>query len=191
MAKRTKLWRGGSRQPPLRFWPEQGRRSRLARTAVAVRPFVLLAILLAIWPTLDARLVEPPSFLATEPEPVSKTFARCGRGADTGGCVVDGDTFRIGHRRIRIIGIDTPEKEARCTAEAKAAEAAAARLQALLNERPFELVGRIDQPTDRYGRELKSVRRLLVDGSHQSVAAILRREGHARRYLGGFRSGWC
>ena len=177
---------------PLRFWPEQRRRRRgLGRLAFGARPFLLSAVALLIWPTLDARLVEPPGFLSTEPETVSQSFTRCGRGPRNVACVVDGDTIRLGGRRIRIIGIDTPEREARCPAEAQAAEAAAARLQELLSERPFEMVGRVDEPTDRYGRELKSLRRLNPDGSHQSIGGILRDEGHARRYLGGLRSGWC
>ena len=190
LAKRTKLRRGGS-APPLRFWPQQRRRRRrLGQLAFAARPFLLLAIALVIWPTVDARLVEPPALLATEPETVSRTFSRCGRGQSSA-CVVDGDTIRLGDRRIRIIGIDTPETEARCPAEARAAEAAAARLQELLSAQPFEMIGRFDDPTDRYGRELKALRRLNADGSHESIGAILREEGHARRYLGGFRSGWC
>ncbi len=190
MAKRTKFGRGGS-LPPLRFWPEDRRRRRgLGRLAFGARPFLLFAVALLVWPTLDARLLEPPAFLSTEPEPVSRTFARCGSG-HSAACVVDGDTIRLGQRRIRIVGIDTPEREARCLAEARAAEAAAARLQELLSERPFEMLGRIDAPTDRYGRELKSLRRLNLDGSTQSIGGILREEGHARRYLGGLRSGWC
>lgn len=121
---------------------------------------------------------------------MTASFVRCSSRLGPS-CIVDGDTFRLGARRIRIIGIDTPEMDGECPAERVAAEAAAARLQQLLNERPFELVGRIDDPVDRYDRELKTVRRLLPDGGYESIGAILRQEGHARRYLGGFRPGWC
>ena len=154
-----------------------------------LRPFIFGAILLSIWPTLDARLVEPPAWLSSEPERVNQTFMRCGQ-APNAACVVDGDTFRLGKRRIRIVGIDTPEVKAQCAEEARLAEAATVRLQQLLNDGEFEMVGRLDEPTDRYGRELKSLRRLTADG-HVSIAAQMREEGHARRYLGGLRGGWC
>ena len=78
-----------------------------------------------------------------------------------------------------------------CPAEARLAEAATVRLQQLLNAGAFEMVGRIDEPTDRYGRELKTLRRRMADGSYASIAAQMREEGHARRYMGGLRGGWC
>lgn len=45
----------------------------------------------------------------------------------------------------------------------------------------------------RWAREaqLRVVRRLLADGRYQDMADEMRRSGLARRYLGGFRSGWC
>ena len=181
---------------PLKFWPDDNRVTLggVARETVKwlgkLRPFILGAILLTIWPAMDARLVEPPAWLSTEPEPVNETFERCGQEA-TDACVVDGDTFRLGERRIRIVGIDTPEVNAQCPEEAALAEAATLRLQELLNDGEFEMLGRVDEPTDRYGRELKSLRRRQADGGHVSIAAQMRDDGHARRYLGGFRRGWC
>ena len=71
------------------------------------------------------------------------------------------------------------------------AEAATAGLQRLLNQGPFEMVGRIDGMTDRYGRDLRAVRRTLPDGTVQSIAGEMRSSGLARRYLGGLRGGWC
>ena len=53
-------------------------------------------------------LVEPPGFLSGEPERVAAQFTRCGPGR-VHACVVDGDTFKLGKRRVRIIGIDAPE----------------------------------------------------------------------------------
>lgn len=174
----------------LRFWPEPKRRPS-RRFLFAVRPFILLAALLIIAvPAIDPALIEPMGPLATEPERVSETFTRCGRGRGFA-CVVDGDTFRLGERRIRIIGIDAPELKGACVKEVRLAEAATARLRELLNIGPFEMVGRIDQPTDRFGRELKTLRRTLPGGRTQSIAATLRGEGHARRYLGGGRFDWC
>ena len=163
---------------------------RWGARATALRPFVLLGILASLWAGMDPALVEPIGPLATEPERVDVSFARC-RGGSSPACVVDGDTFRIGRRRIRIIGIDAPEVEAQCPEEARRAEAATVRLQQLLNDGPFEMVGRIDDMADRYGRELRAVRRSNAQGESVSIAQQLREEGHARRYLGGFRPGWC
>ena len=71
------------------------------------------------------------------------------------------------------------------------AERATAELQRLLNQGPFEMVGRSFNDTDRYGRDLRVIRRVRPDGSIQSIADDMRESGGARRYLGGFRSGWC
>ena len=155
-----------------------------------LRPFILGAILLAIWPAMDPALMEPPKFLQTEPERVSEHFTRCGPGRGHA-CVIDGDTIRLGDRKIRIIGIDTAEGVARCPAEATQAEAATAELQRLLNQGPFQMVGRIGNQRDRYGRDLRALRRIRPDGTIQSIADDMRGSGVARRYLGGIRSGWC
>lgn len=180
----------------LRFWPPERTTVRgVARETVGwlrtLRPFILGGILLVAWPTLDPALVEPPAFLSTEPEQAAAQFTRCGPGRGHA-CVIDGDTFRLGDRRIRIIGIDAPETHpARCGEEARLGEAATVRLQELLNDGPFEMVGRLGGMKDRYGRDLRVVRRVKADGSHASIAAQMRESGLARRYLGGFRSGWC
>lgn len=185
--------RGNSPAP--RFWPQHrvsagGVTHETLRWLARLRPFILGAVLLTIWPAMDARLVEPPAWLSAEPELVDEKFTRCGRGR-AHGCVVDGDTFRLGQRRIRIVGIDAPEVKGQCAAEARLAEAATVRLMQLLNAGTFEMVGRIDEPKDRYGRELKSLRRRSADGFHVLIAAQMREEGHARRYMGGLRGGWC
>jgi endonuclease YncB( thermonuclease family) len=182
--------------PPPRFWPDDNKVTvrGVARETVEwlgkLRPFILGAILLTIWPTMDPALVEPPGFLATEPERVNEHFTRCGPGRGHA-CVIDGDTIKLGDRKIRIIGIDTPEVKAQCPAEAVAAEAATAELQRLLNQGPFEMVGRVGNQQDRYGRDLRALRRTRSDGTVQSIADDMRSSGVARRYLGEFRSGWC
>lgn len=170
------------------FWSEP-RRSPVRRLLAGARPFALLAILAGLWPALDPALVEPPGFLSAEPERVAARFTRCGPGRGHA-CVVDGDTFKLGERRIRIIGIDAPEASAACPAEARLAEAATARLQALLNQGPFEMTGRIDRMRDRYGRDLRAVRR-VGPGGGQSIAAEMRAAGLAQRYAGGLKRGWC
>ena len=179
----------------MRFWPEEGITIRgVARDTLAwlraLRPFILLAVLLSLWPTMDARLAEPPALLATGPELVDERFTRCA-GGRAYACVVDGDTFRLGDRSIRIIGIDAPEVEARCPEEARLAAQATTQLLASLNAGPFEMVAWAHNRKDRYGRELMAPRRVGEGGNRVSIAEEMRRSGLARRYLGGFRGGWC
>ncbi|MEO6199469.1 MAG: thermonuclease family protein [Sphingomicrobium sp.] len=156
----------------------------------ALRPFILGGIALAIWPTLDPALIEPPAFLATDPEMVDEHFTRCGPGRGHA-CVIDGDTIKIGQRKVRIIGIDAPEVHAVCAKEVELAEAATVELQRLLNQGPFRMTGRIDDSRDRYGRDLRALSRVHTDGTTQSIAEDMRASGLARRYLGGFKAGWC
>ena len=154
------------------------------------RPFILAAMLAAIWVGYDPAVIEPPAFLSGDPEPVTAHFTRCGPGRGQA-CVVDGDTFKIGQRRIRIIGIDAPETHpARCPEEARLGEAATAKLQALLNEGAFEMIAPIYRDRDKYGRDLRSVQRRRPDGSVQSIAEEMRRSSLAHRYTG-FKTGWC
>jgi micrococcal nuclease len=114
---------------------------------------------------------------------------RAGRGH---ACVIDGDTFKLGDRKIRIIGIDAPETHpARCDEEARLGEAATARLQQLLNQGPFTMAAPAYGGKDRYGRDLRVITRQGPDGAEQSIASEMRASGLAHRYLGGFKSGWC
>ena len=146
---------------------------------------------LSWWVAGDPLRVEPPSFLEGEPEPVSGKFTLCGT-KGSANCVVDGDTIRIGKRTIRIVGIDAPEtRDAQCAMERRMGEAAAGALLALVNQGPFEMVGRIDDPRDEYGRELRALVRRKADGSEQSIASDLVSAGMARSYIGGSREPWC
>ena len=155
------------------------------------RPWILLTLLVTLGVFYDPLLVEPPAFLSTEPEKVEGSFTRCGKGRGTF-CVVDGDTFKLGDRSIRLVGIDAPETyPARCEAEATKGEAATAQLQSLLNQGPFVMTGRIDEPQDRYGRDLRSVSRTRPDGTTQSIARDMLESGTVRRYIGGLRRSWC
>ena len=138
---------------------------------------------------------------------VDGSFTRCGadRGAPQAArlCVVDGDTLKIPGREsgkldartIRIVGIDAPELRARCPAEAAGAERATAVLQRWVNAAPFELVPRLDAPTDKYGRELMTARRPVrgrPGGDRAETAAeVLIEAGVARAYRGEARTGWC
>jgi len=98
-------------------------------------------------------------------------------------CVVDGDTFYLAGRKVRIADIDAPETHpSRCSAEATLGSRATSRLLALLNAGPFELKG---SGQDRYGRDLRTVVR---DG--RSLGGILVAEGLARPWTGR-RLPWC
>lgn len=184
-------WRGRSHPSlppaPLRFWPDRPRRAR--RSTGTVRTVLLATIMLLVWPTLDPALIEPPAFLSTAPERVAGRFTVC-REQRTAKCVVDGDTFRLGRRRIRIVGIDAPEIAGQCQAERDLAARSTAKLRSLLNEGPFVMTARIDDMTDRYGRELRTLSRMRADGSRQSIAADMRAAGVAARYLGR-KANWC
>jgi hypothetical protein len=53
------------------------------------------------------------------------------------------------------------------------------------------MVAPIYRSHDRYGRDLRVIRRKLAGGGYESIADEMRENGVARRYLGGLRSGWC
>ena len=94
-------------------------------------------------------------------------------------CVVDGDTFRLGQRRVRLVGIDAPElKGAQCAAERALGERAADRLLALVNGGGFDLVGHRFHDRDTHGRDLR-----LAQRGDVSFGDVLVDEGLARRYL--------
>lgn len=116
-------------------------------------------------------------------------FSRCGPGR-AHACVVDGDTFKLGKRKVRIVGIDAPEIHGQCDAEIALAERATAKLQELLNQGAFTMTGRIGDMHDRYGRDLRTIERVRADGSVQSIADDMRESGLAHRYTG-FKWGWC
>ncbi|KLE34127.1 thermonuclease family protein [Aurantiacibacter luteus] len=95
-------------------------------------------------------------------------------------CVVDGDTLRIGERRVRLTGFDTPEIEGACPAERVKAVEAREELLRWLNAGPFELDGGADPERDKYGRELRAARRgsdLLAD--HMLAAGLAHGGGWA------------
>jgi len=200
MGRIIKFRRRRNRAPkPLRFWPEDRKRVTARglirdtwRWLRLLRPFILAGILASAYVGAgDPALVEPPRFLQAAPEPISATFTRCGPGRGYA-CVIDGDTFKLGKRKVRIIGIDAPETHpARCPEEARMGELATAKLQQLLNEGLFEMVAPVYRATDRYGRDLRVIRRKLPDGNYQNMAEEMRASRLAHRYAGGFKTGWC
>jgi micrococcal nuclease len=146
-----------------------------------------LALLLAILAGLI--LYNDPSLIRPAPEPgkperVSETFIPCGT-ARAFACVVDGDSFRLGTRKIRIRGIDAPEREGACPAETALAARSAEALLRELNRGPFVMTAARRDERDQYGRELRILTR---DG--KSIGDALVAAGMAHDYRGKKLS-WC
>ncbi|MDQ3078829.1 MAG: thermonuclease family protein [Pseudomonadota bacterium] len=155
------------------------KRARFVKSALLV---VLLAVAGAL---LDPAIVPPMGPTAGRPERIEARFTRCGRGRSMA-CVVDGDTFRLGQRRVRLVGIDAPElKGAKCAAERALGERAADRLLFLVNQGGFELVGHRFHDRDSHGRDLRVARRDGVSLGDQLVD-----EGLAEHYVGA-KQDWC
>ena len=174
--------------PPVRFKPRPpGWRDAF----VSLRPWLLLIgfVTMAYIFTLPGAF-SAPGWLSSEPQVIEGRFTRCGRGRGYY-CVVDGATFKLGSTSVRVVGIDTAEREAECAAEAVQAEASTEALQGWLNRGPFRMTHRLDEPIDRYGRSLRTVYRLRPDGSEDRLADFMRAEGGARGYWGGGRGEWC
>lgn len=147
-----------------------------------LRGLLLLLALLAV--AAGLRWWQTPAPGA--PERVDEYFVRCGEGSSFA-CVSDGDSFRLGQRKIRIRGIDAPEtgEKARCPEERAKAEAARDALLAWLNRGPFEMRAKPGDARDQYGRDLRIVTR---DGAAVDDALIAK--GLAHKYVNRKLS-WC
>ncbi|WP_276199850.1 thermonuclease family protein [Chelatococcus sp. XZ-Ab1] len=108
--------------------------------------------------------------------------------------VVDGDTIEArvavwpGHEirtKVRIAGLDAPERAGRCREERRAAQAAHEALARLVRDGGIVLSQ--VQPDKYFGRVVARV----FDAKDQDVGALLREAGHARAYAGGRRDSWC
>jgi micrococcal nuclease len=146
-----------------------------------------LALLLAILAGLI--LYNDPSLIRPAPEPgkperVSETFIPCAA-ARAFACVVDGDSFRLGTRKIRIRGIDAPEREGACPVETALAARSTKALLRELNRGPFVMTAARRDERDQYGRELRILTR---DG--RSIGEALVEAGMAHDYRGKKLS-WC
>ena len=125
-------------------------------------PFAFLA--LWFWSGLTAAVCRPPT--AGEQATVAKHF--------------DGDTLRLADgRRVRLLGIDTPEMNYRHGLPQPLARQALARTQSLLPKHGPVCLTRDRKTQDRYGRELAHAFR--PDGS--SVEETLLREGLAVTFI--------
>jgi endonuclease YncB( thermonuclease family) len=107
---------------------------------------------------------------------------------------IDGDTFEARvhlepgldlNTRVRLRGIDAPELKASCPQELQMAEAATGALRALLGEGGVRI---FNIGPDKYsGRVVADVETRRTG----NVSTAMLTAGHARRYGGGHRNGWC
>jgi endonuclease YncB( thermonuclease family) len=107
---------------------------------------------------------------------------------------IDGDTFEARVHlspdlnlttRVRLRGIDAPELKASCPQELQMAEAATSALRALLGEGDVAI---FNIGPDKYsGRVVAEVATRRTG----NVSTAMLAAGHARRYGGGHRNGWC
>lgn len=99
-------------------------------------------------------------------------------------CVIDGDTFWWEGQRIRVAGIDAPERYgAACAAESALAWRSAERLASLLSGGRVEIA-----PTDDVDLYRRTIAEVSTDGT--DVGQTLVAEGLARRWSGR-REDWC
>lgn len=115
-----------------------------------------------------------------ETQDVALTFPLCSAPGYSPNCVVDGDTIRIGQRRIRLTGFDAPEMQGECPAESEMARLAQAELARWLALGPFQLDGGADPVRDQYGRELRAARHLSPAGARQQLSDYMIDAGLAR-----------
>jgi len=108
--------------------------------------------------------------------------------------VIDGDTIEIRARiwldqwlvtRVRLRGIDAPERRSRCPLEASQAEAAGRHLAALAAAEPVFLT---ELGQDKYGGRVVG---RIVTASGVDLAGRMLADGQARAYAGGRRQSWC
>ena len=171
------------------MFPRRGPR-RASRAFAVARLLVLLLLLAVLWVWNDPSGFAPPTILSTGEELVRETFTRCGIGRGRA-CVVDGDTFKLGDRKIRIQGIDAPEVHpAQCPEEAKLGEQATVKLLTLLNQGQVRMSGWSHRRRDQYDRELMTVTQKRADGSTLDIGEEMVASGLAHRYVG-FKTGWC
>src|SRR5687768_16242394 len=142
-----------------RFKPKQRPPSFRPKRTDVRRALWFIPLLLLGGAVLDPSLIPPVGPLAAPAELVSTKFSQCGPGRAPA-CVVDGDTFKLGERKVRITGIDAPELLApQCPGEEVLARRSAERLRDLLYQGEFEMVAHRLQREDRHGRDLMVIRR--------------------------------
>jgi len=109
--------------------------------------------------------------------------------------IIDGDTFGatvlMGNDmeipvRVRFMDIDAPELNGECESEIIAAHAAKDRLAELIPVGSRVMLTQIKD--DKF---LGRINAFVADGMGRNISEIMISEGHARKYGGGRREGWC
>lgn len=169
-----------------RFDARRQRRRKLRRWWSLLRNALLFAGAIALawwvtqWQTSEAGWKER-----------DMRFTLCGQRSSSG-CVIDGDTIMLGQRKIRLRNFDAPELDGACEAERQLAIKARDALRDWLNAGPFLMDGDAQPPQDRYGRELRSLRRREGDGRTEWLADTMIRAGMARdNGWGAAPKAWC
>jgi endonuclease YncB( thermonuclease family) len=97
--------------------------------------------------------------------------------------IIDGDTLRIGDKRLRLVGMDAPEIQQTCRDASGRSyfcgHAARERLAALVSGSAVTCAA---QGLDRYGRTLAT----CASSRSADLGETLVREGHAVSYRGGY-----
>lgn len=146
--------------------PDLGRfRRELSRGTLVIAAFItLLSIGSAAIARSKWQASHTPPAVAASSDAVSVSVSR----------VIDGDTLEVRAAetplRVRLYGVDTPERGERC------ADEATARLAALAGDRVLLVPDA--RPTDQYGREL----RYVFTSNGRSIDALLISEGLAHAW---------
>jgi endonuclease YncB( thermonuclease family) len=121
-------------------------------------------------------------------------FTICGQGRSEA-CVIDGDTIVIGYppdaRKIRMSDYNAPELTGECPAESALALEARGVLLDWLNRGAFEMSGGDDPPYDKYGRELRALKRTGPNGSDDWLLDTMLASKTANSEWGDRGGGWC
>ncbi len=161
-------------------------RNRYLRTAI------LIGLVMAVYYLWDEPRVRQTIGLPLPAgETVNLRFALCEAPGYDANCVVDGDTFRIGDRRIRVEAIDAPEREGECPAETQLSIRSTRALQDWLNRGRFQMIAQDDVRRDQYARELQTVWRERSDGGREDLATYMRDAGLAAFYDTRSHADWC
>lgn len=147
------------------------------RTMQALKILAVIVVVLAaalLWQKID---YSSPS--------ETNNFTEIGEALTGVTSVHDGDTFRIGYERVRVIGLDAPEigNRANCTNEQNMAEKARARLRVALSSDNVRIAR---DGHDVYGRTLA---RIYINGT--DIAPVMIAEGLAKPYVVGRHGNWC
>ena len=169
-------------------WPRRGARRR--RWLEALRTVALLVVLVGLYALSEPALVPTGGVFVAERERVVERFTLCGPGRGHA-CVIDGDTIKLGERKVRLIGLDAPELVSpRCEREALLAKTSQEQLMRLLNGGAFDMLADRRESVDRYGRDLRRLVRPRQDGSEEDIAELMIAQGLAARYVG-MKADWC